>query len=59
MKVTFIKPYRQYAEGDTAELEEQLAKHLILLDYAKEHTVGQPKSDADIQAKGKNKESDN
>lgn len=58
MQITFIKPYRQYAEGDTAELEEQLAKHLVLLDYAKD-TIGQPKQDANIQAKGKNKESDN
>ena len=59
MKVTFTKPYRQYTEGDTAEIEEQLAKHLILLDYAKENTVGQPEQDASIQTKGKNKKSDN
>lgn len=59
MQITFIKPYRQYTEGDTAELEEQLAKHLVLLDYAKEHTIGKPESDASVQAKGKNKESDN
>lgn len=59
MQITFIKPYRQYTEGDTAELEEQLAKHLVLLDYAKEHTVGQPKQDTNVQGKSKNKESDN
>ena len=59
MQITFIKPYRQYTEGDTAELEEQLAKHLVLLDYAKENTVGKSESNASIQAESKGKKHDN